>query len=157
MDYKELYNDTPLVAILRGIRPENSLAIAEVIYQAGFRLIEVPFNSPDVLTSIDLLADAFADRAMIGGGTVLSPEDVDAVKTAGGTFIVSPNCNVDVIVRTKECGLTSLPGVAGGTALPATQLNGRHSIISGNDPALLLDHEPEPPGLSRQAALRIFR
>lgn len=101
----------PLIAILRGITPPESLAIAQSLLDAGITQIEVPLNSPDPLESISMLAQEFGDRALIGAGTVLSVAEVAAVKAAGGNLIVSPNCDVDVIRTTKSNGMQSWPGV----------------------------------------------
>lgn len=101
-----------LVAILRGVTPGEVVAVGEALFDAGFRLIEVPLNSPDPLDSIARLAQAFAGRAVIGAGTVLRGADVAAVQAAGGTMIVSPNTNVEVIAATRKGGLVSLPGIA---------------------------------------------
>jgi 2-dehydro-3-deoxyphosphogalactonate aldolase len=102
----------PLIAILRGVTPTQAVPVGEALFDAGFRLIEVPLNSPDPLQSIALLAQAFARRAVIGAGTVLQISDVAAVRGAGGTMIVSPNTNVEVIAATRSGGLVSLPGIA---------------------------------------------
>jgi 2-dehydro-3-deoxyphosphogalactonate aldolase len=102
----------PLIAILRGVTPAEVVAVGEALFDAGFRVIEVPLNSPEPLESIARLAKAFANRAVIGAGTVLRPAEVAAVRTAGGTLIVSPNINVEVIAATTEAGLVSLPGCA---------------------------------------------
>ncbi|UJQ94966.1 2-dehydro-3-deoxy-6-phosphogalactonate aldolase [Mariluticola halotolerans] len=100
-----------IIAILRGITPEEIVPACAALTAAGITMIEIPLNSPDVFTSIKRAADEFSDKAMIGAGTVLSPENVDAVKAAGGTFIVSPDCNPEVIAHTKAEGLASYPGV----------------------------------------------
>ena len=102
----------PLIAILRGVTPGEVVAVGEALFDAGFRLIEVPLNSPEPLESISRLAQAFANRAVIGAGTVLRATEVTAVRTAGGTMIVSPNTNAEVIAATKQGGLVSLPGIA---------------------------------------------
>jgi 2-dehydro-3-deoxyphosphogalactonate aldolase len=102
----------PLIAILRGVKPGEVVAVGEALFDAGFRLIEVPLNSPDPLESIARLAKAFANRAVIGAGTVLRAAEVTTVRTAGGTLIVSPNTNVEVIATTVKAGLVSLPGCA---------------------------------------------
>jgi 2-dehydro-3-deoxyphosphogalactonate aldolase len=100
----------PLVAILRGVRPDEVEAIADAIVAAGIRIIEVPLNSPDPFDSIARLGKRLDGRALIGAGTVLTTADVDKVAAAGGTVIVSPNTNVEVIKRSKALGLLSLPG-----------------------------------------------
>lgn len=100
-----------LIAILRGIKPDEALGITDALIDAGIDRIEVPLNSPEPLISIRLMADNFGADALIGAGTVLTPEDVDDVARAGGKLIVSPNCNAEVIVRSKKLGLASFPGV----------------------------------------------
>ena len=100
-----------LVAILRGVTPDDAPAMALALVEAGMTLIEVPLNSPDPLQSITLMKEAVGGRAQIGAGTVLTVAQVTAVKQAGGEFIVSPNCNPAVIQASKEQGLGSYPGV----------------------------------------------
>lgn len=101
----------PLVAILRGVRPDEVEDIGEALVSAGFTLIEVPMNSPDPLDSIARLAKRFEGRAQIGAGTVLSEAQVAQVEGAGGTMIISPNANLKVIAASAARGLVSLPGV----------------------------------------------
>ena len=101
----------PLVAILRGVKPDEVEEIGEALVSAGFTLIEVPMNSPDPLDSIARLAKRFAGRAQIGAGTVLTEEQVAAVEAAGGTMIISPNANLKVIAASAARGLVSLPGI----------------------------------------------
>lgn len=100
----------PLVAILRGIRPDEIEAAADVLLEAGFRLIEVPLNSPDPLASIEKLARRVGEQAIVGAGTVLTVEQVAQVQDAGGAMIVSPNTDVAVISESAKRGLVSLPG-----------------------------------------------
>lgn len=100
-----------LIAILRGVRPDEAVAIGETLVAAGIDRIEVPLNSPDPLKSIAAMQAALGDRAAIGAGTVLTPEEVRAVAATGATFIVSPNSDPRVIARTKDLGLGSYPGV----------------------------------------------
>jgi 2-dehydro-3-deoxyphosphogalactonate aldolase len=101
----------PLIAILRGVKPDEVEAIGDALVAAGFTLIEVPMNSPDPLDSVSRLAKRFAGRAIIGAGTVLRVEQVQAVADAGGTMIISPNANLDVIRASAAAGLVSLPGI----------------------------------------------
>lgn len=100
-----------LIAILRGITPPEAVPVCEALVAAGITMIEVPLNSPDALVSIEQAVKALGDKAAIGAGTVLTPENVRAVKAAGGTFIVSPDTNVAVIEETVRIGLLSYPGV----------------------------------------------
>jgi 2-dehydro-3-deoxyphosphogalactonate aldolase len=102
--------ECPLVAIIRGVTPDEVEVIGDALFAAGLRMIEVPLNSPDPLESIRRLARRFGGRALIGAGTVLHPAEVEAVAEAGGTLIVSPNTNVGVIEATARAGLISMPG-----------------------------------------------
>lgn len=111
-DFDAAFTRCPLVAILRGVRPDAVEAIGEALIDAGFTLIEVPMNSPDPLDSVARLAKRFAGRAIIGAGTVLDTDGVAAVQAAGGTMIISPNMNPRVIAATAAVGLVSLPGIA---------------------------------------------
>lgn len=104
-------NHRHIIAILRGIRTEEAVPVCTALADAGITMIEVPLNSPNAVDTIALVAKALSARADIGAGTVLSPEDVRAVAGAGGTFIVSPDTNVDVIAETVQLGLKSYPGV----------------------------------------------
>ncbi|PZW45681.1 2-keto-3-deoxy-phosphogalactonate aldolase [Humitalea rosea] len=100
----------PLVAILRGLTPEEALPVGGALVEAGFAVIEVPLNSPDPIESIRRLAAAFGDRALIGAGTVLDPADVARIAAAGGRLIVTPHAAVDVVRAAKAAGLIALPG-----------------------------------------------
>jgi 2-dehydro-3-deoxyphosphogalactonate aldolase len=100
-----------IIAILRGVLPRDAVEICEEIFAAGIDRIEVPLNSPEPFDSIERIAKAMGDRALIGAGTVLSVEDVDRVNSAGGRLIVSPDCNIEVITHSKALGLLSYPGV----------------------------------------------
>lgn len=102
----------PLIAILRGLTPDEAEGVGAALVEAGFELIEVPLNSPDPLDSIARLARSLAGRAVIGAGTVLSPAQVAEVEAAGGTMIISPNANPAVIAAAAGRGLVSLPGIA---------------------------------------------
>lgn len=99
----------PLVAILRGLKPEEAVEIGETLVTAGFLCLEVPLNSPSPLDSISRLRDALGDRAIVGAGTVLSTRAVQEVVDAGGQIIISPNSNPAVITATKAAGLISFP------------------------------------------------
>ena len=108
--FRSYFDPCPLVAIIRGVKPEEAEEIGAALYEAGIRVIEVPLNSPDPLNSIGRLARAFEDKALIGAGTVLTPDDVLRVRDAGGRIIVSPNVNARVIESAASHGLISSPG-----------------------------------------------
>lgn len=101
----------PIIAILRGITPPEAPPIAEALIDAGITRIEVPLNSPDPLESIGTLVRSYGDNALVGAGTVLTTEEVNAVAEVGGRLIVSPNCDVEVIRASKALDLHSWPGV----------------------------------------------
>lgn len=100
----------PIAAILRGIGAAEAVAIGEALVDAGIRLIEVPFNSPDPVGAIGAMAKALGDRAAIGGGTVVTPAQAEALAGAGGTFMVSPNIDLSVLSRSLQLGMDVLPG-----------------------------------------------
>ena len=114
MSAKELLHryldQCPLVAIIRGVTPDDAESIGDAIFEAGMRIIEVPLNSPEPLKSIELLANKFGDRMLVGAGTVLNAHQVADVKGAGGRIIVSPNANLAVISATSAAGLVASPG-----------------------------------------------
>ena len=108
---KQAMAQNGLIAILRGLRPEESVAIGEVLYDAGFRIIEVPLNSPQPFDSIRLLRNSLPADCLIGAGTVLSAEQVQQVKAAGGQLIVMPHSDPVVLKAAKEAELYLAPGV----------------------------------------------
>jgi len=101
----------PLVAILRGLKPEEALDVGQTIVKAGFHILEVPLNSPDPLRSIQILAAAFP-HALVGAGTVTTAQQVRDIKAAGGQIIISPHLDDNVVCEAVNLGLISLPGVA---------------------------------------------
>jgi 2-dehydro-3-deoxyphosphogalactonate aldolase len=109
-DFTRYLAECPLIAIIRGVRPDEAEAVCGAIIDAGIRIVEVPLNSPDPFASIERLAKRFGDQALIGGGTVLDPDDVKRVARAGGRIIVSPSTDAAVIRETWEEGLVSAPG-----------------------------------------------
>ena len=102
----------PFIAILRGLEPSEALNVAAVLRDAGFRILEVPLNSPSPVDSIGKIAARFGNDMLVGAGTVLDRKSVDTVASAGGRLIVSPNFNAEVVGATKRRGLLSIPGVA---------------------------------------------
>ena len=118
----------PAVAILRGVQPDEVIAVAQAIYDAGIRVIEVPLNSPAALISIQHLAVHFGDAAIIGAGTVLCVEDVARCHDAGAQIVVSPNMNVAVIRATVAAGMISVPGCLTPTEAFAALDAGAHAI-----------------------------
>ncbi|RRW55370.1 2-dehydro-3-deoxy-6-phosphogalactonate aldolase [Pseudomonas moraviensis] len=109
---KQALAQNGLIAILRGLQPQEAAAVGEVLYSAGFRVIEVPLNSPSPYESIRILRDALPTDCLIGAGTVLSPEQVEQVKAAGGQVIVMPHSDAKVLRAAKAAGLYLSPGVA---------------------------------------------
>ena len=108
--FEKFMKDCPAVAILRGITPEEIPVVCDSLYRAGIRLLEIPLNSPNAFKSIEIAAQHCTERQMVGAGTALTPEDVNSVKNANGTFIISPNTDTAVIKETKRLGLLSIPG-----------------------------------------------
>ncbi len=100
-----------IIAILRGIQPEQAADIATALVAAGITKIEVPLNSPRPFDSIRRMIDAVGQQALIGAGTVLAVEDVAKLQELGAGLVVSPNCNPEVIKATKAAGMLSYPGV----------------------------------------------
>lgn len=101
----------PLVAILRGLTPTEAEPVAHTLYQAGFRLIEVPLNSPDPFTSIARIRQCLPDDALVGAGTVLEASDVARLQAIGGELVVMPHADTSVISAAKALGLICMPGI----------------------------------------------
>lgn len=102
--------DVPVVAILRGLRPDEAVDVGAALLAAGIRVMEVPLNSPEPLLSIAAMADAFGDRALVGAGTVLQVGDVHDLARCGARFTVSPNTDPAVIAAALDAGMDALPG-----------------------------------------------
>lgn len=128
----------PLVAILRGVESAEVLAIGEVLVAAGFRIIEVPLNSPLPFASIEALARRFGDSCVIGAGTVLDPTAVARLEAAGGELVVMPHGDEDVIKAAKAMGLACVPGIATPTEAFA-------ALAAGADALKLFPAEILPP------------
>jgi 2-dehydro-3-deoxyphosphogalactonate aldolase len=137
--------ELPLVAILRGVAPDEVEPIGAVLLEAGFRLIEVPLTSPDPFTSIARLVRRFGDAAVIGAGTVRTVEQLDALVAAGGRMMVTPHGDTALIRAAKARGLATLPGVATPTEAFA-------AVDAGADGLKLYPAEMIPP-----AAVAAFR
>lgn len=138
MDLDNAISECPLIAILRGITPAECEAVGTALVESGFRIIEVPLNSPEPLDSIRIMADRFGADALIGAGTVLSPAAVDDVAGAGGRLIVMPHSDPAVITAAKGQGLACLPGVATPTEAFA-------ALAAGADALKLFPAEAIPP------------
>jgi 2-dehydro-3-deoxyphosphogalactonate aldolase len=127
MRLDEALNACGLIAILRGVTPQEAVAVGQTLYDAGLRVVEVPLNSPDPFTSIAALAKAFGPRMVVGAGTVLSVQDVNMLKDHGGQISVSPDANPEVIARARAVGMEPLPGVFTPTeAFSAIRAGARH-------------------------------
>lgn len=121
-------SELPLIAILRGITPEECVQVVEAVFAAGFRIVEVPLNSPQPLQSIERIANAFDGQMLIGAGTVLTPDEVMQVHDCGGKLIVAPNTNVGVIGKAIDLGLTCIPGAATPSEAFAAMAAGAHAV-----------------------------
>jgi 2-dehydro-3-deoxyphosphogalactonate aldolase len=128
----------PLVAILRGVRPEEAAGIGMALVAAGFAIIEVPLNSPRPMDGIRAMAQAVGDRALVGAGTVLRAEQVGAVAEAGGRLIVMPHSDTAVISAAKAAGLACVPGFA-------TPTEAFSALVAGADALKLFPAEANPP------------
>lgn len=109
---QDYMKELPLIAILRGLTPNQAVDVGETIYDAGFRIMEVPLNSPDPFSSIALLVRHFGERMLIGAGTVTSAEDCRRVAEAGARLVVAPNTDADVIATACAADMIAVPGVA---------------------------------------------
>jgi len=142
---REYLEALPLVAILRGITPHEALPVGLALAEAGFRIIEVPLNSPQPLRSIEALARELGDRCLIGAGTVMSELQVAEVATAGGRLIVMPHSDVAVIRAAKARSLWCAPGIA-------TPTEGFAALAAGADALKLF-----PAELLNPAVLKALR
>lgn len=118
----------PLVAILRGLTPTEAEPVAHTLYQAGFRLIEVPLNSPDPFTSIARIRQCLPDDALVGAGTVLEASDVSRLQDIGGELVVMPHADTSVISAAKALGLISMPGIVTPTEALAALKAGANAL-----------------------------
>jgi 2-dehydro-3-deoxyphosphogalactonate aldolase len=132
--------ELPLVAILRGLKPENAEAVGHALVEAGFRIIEVPLNSPEPFRSIEILAKTMPENVLVGAGTVLEPDQVNGIRDVGGRLIVMPHGDVEVIRRAKEHNLVCTPGVATPTEAFA-------ALKAGADAIKIFPAEAIPPAV----------
>lgn len=132
--------ELPLIAILRGLKPENAEAIGHALVEAGFRIIEVPLNSPEPFRSIEILARTMPQNVLVGAGTVLDPQQVNGIRDVGGRLIVMPHADLDVIRRAKEQDLICTPGVATPTEAFA-------ALRAGADAIKIFPAEAVPPAV----------
>jgi 2-dehydro-3-deoxyphosphogalactonate aldolase len=139
-DLRTALNQCPVVAILRGVKPDEVDAVGDALVEAGIIIVEVPLNSPDPFDSIGRLAKRYGARALIGAGTVLEPADVARVKDAGGQLIVAPNFDADVVRAAKAADLVALPGVM-------TPSEGFAALKAGADGLKLFPAEIIPPAV----------
>jgi 2-dehydro-3-deoxyphosphogalactonate aldolase len=135
----------PLIAVLRGISPEEVDDVAGALVDAGFRILEVPLNSPRPYDSIRRLAQVHGARCLIGAGTVLRVQDVARVREAGGAIVVMPHADLEVVREAKRQGMVCVPGVATPTEAFA-------ALAAGADALKMFPAEALPP-----AALRAWR
>jgi 2-dehydro-3-deoxyphosphogalactonate aldolase len=140
MNLRAALSSCPIVAILRGVRPDEIDGIGDALIEAGVTIIEVPLNSPQPFESIKRLAARHAHHALIGAGTVLQAGDVARVKDAGGQLVVAPNFDADVVRATKAAGLVSLPGVM-------TPSEGFAALKAGAEGLKLFPAEIIPPAV----------
>jgi len=111
-NWNRVLSERPLIAILRGVRPEEAAEIGAALVAAGILCAEVPLNSPDAPASIAILRERHGRQLMVGAGTVLSVQDVAVVASSGAQLVISPNANEAVIAASRKAGLVSLPGFA---------------------------------------------
>ena len=138
MDLRAALSYCPIVAILRGVQPDEIEAIGDALIEAGLTVIEVPLNSPQPFESIRRLAARHGHHALVGAGTVLETADVARVKEAGGRLVVAPNFDADVVRAAKAAGLATLPGVM-------TPSEGFAALKAGADGLKLFPAEIIPP------------
>ena len=140
VDLQDALARLPLVAILRGLTPDEAPAVGQALVDAGFCLIEVPLNSPEPFESIRLLSGAFGDVAIVGAGTVLSAANVNRVRDAGGRLIVMPHSDVAVVAAARSAGLYAVPGFA-------TPTEGFAALAAGANGLKLFPAEANPPAV----------
>lgn len=141
-EFRRRLGECPLVAVIRGVRPDEAAEIGAALVAGGIRIVEVPLNSPEPLRSIAALADGVGEGALVGAGTVLRPDDVARVADVGGRLIVSPNTNPAVIEASTKAGLVSIPGYF-------TPTEAFRAIEAGADGLKLFPAEAASPAVLR--------
>jgi len=136
--WNEKFKEMPLVAILRGLSPEEAIDVSTVLVEAGIKILEVPLNSPNPLESISKMKDHFMDQAIIGAGTVLTGEAAKQVHDNGGELIVAPNLNADVAAMSKKCGMIYCPGIL-------TPTEAFNALALGADALKIFPADAHPP------------
>lgn len=126
--FNQHFRQCPVIAILRGITPDEIIPVGRALIACGINIIEIPLNSPEPFESIRRLSADARDQAIIGAGTVLSVADVDAVRRAGGQLVVSPNTDAAVVAATVAAGMISVPGYFSPTEAFAAIQAGAHAI-----------------------------
>ena len=147
--FDRAFAECPLIAIIRGVTPDECEAVGDALFEGGIRIIEVPLNSPDPLASIERLSSKLGDKALIGAGTVLQPDQVLDVARAGGRLIVSPAVNADVIRTSVAAGLYSCPGYFTPSEAICALDSGAHALklfpAEGASPVVLKAHRAVLP------------
>ncbi len=138
----DLMGRAPFTAILRGLAPEEALAVGTALVEAGMTILEVPLNSPRPLDSIRLLAQRFGSTCLIGAGTVMTPQQVREIGQVGGRLIVMPHGDAEVIAAAKQAGMVCMPGVA-------TPTEGFAALRAGADALKLFPAELVTPAVLR--------
>jgi len=136
--WNEKFKEMPLVAILRGLSPEEAIDVSTVLVEAGIKILEVPLNSPNPLESISKMKSHFMDQAIIGAGTVLTGEAAKQVHDNGGELIVAPNLNADVAAMSKKCGMIYCPGIL-------TPTEAFNALALGADALKIFPADAHPP------------
>lgn len=126
--FRDYFADCPIIAILRGVTPDEIVPVGRALMAAGIRIIEIPLNSPEPFTSIQRLAEEVGEQVLVGAGTVLTVADVAKVKEAGGKLVVSPNSDIAVIAATVQADMVSVPGYFTPTEAFAAIHAGAHAI-----------------------------
>lgn len=137
---RDYLTDLPLIAILRGLKPDDAEAVGTALVEAGFRIIEVPLNSPEPFRSIEILSKTMPATVLVGAGTVLNPDQVIGVHDVGGKLIVMPHADLDVIRAAKTARLVCTPGVATPTEAFA-------ALKAGADAIKIFPAEAIPPAV----------